>query len=704
MAKDEKMIGDDMYFALQPTENIGDCLIKRVNDYYEHIHKTSRLKLWKKAYREFYKGYYNKGEVLKEGKSGEKRKLEVNNFRNYLQRLKSMTTNQIPSFEVRATNTDHESQAQTLLAKNIIDYYMKVKNVKRHTDDAVDKALKYGEGWLMMEWDHQGGPLYWPKPDDAEPGEAAEQFVEDEKETQKEAAKQAKEAASPEEKDAIERGANKHIGEIEFSTYGPIDIIREFSLRNTEGHNWYIVCQYKDKFDVAQQYPKYYDDILAAGTEYKWERFIAEDDELFQDSDYKNTIPVYTFFHERTNLVPNGRMVKFLSNKGVIFDSGLDKGLPYTEIPLYKLIPAPQDKTSFGYATAFDLLPICISHNMLHSNIVSNQNAFGMQNILVPDGCNIRRNQVEGGLNFLKYNPAIGKPEPLNLIQTAPETFEYDGRLDEVEQRISGVSAIGMGENPVGVKSGSHAALIHSQMIQFNHDLQMAYDSFLENAASGLLYIIKVFASAPRKIELVGKANIQYMEDFDNSKIQDVQRVIVDTGSPMAKTLEGRIGMARDFMEMGFIQNMEQYVTVVNTGRTDAMTEGIQSELMSIRQENEEMANGQPQRAVWTENHFLHIQSHTKDFLNNPVTKRDENITAIGLEHVQEHFDIWSDYSINNPEALIATGQQPLTGGSPAMPGPEGAPPEGGGEPEGAMPNLPANPSTGEKYNPEEGI
>ena len=56
---------------------------------------------------------------------------------------------------------------------------------------------------------------------------------------------------------------------------------------------------------------------------------------------------------------------------------------------------------------------------------MTNNNAFGVQNILNPSGNNLKVNQLEGGLNFLEYNAQVGEPKPLQLTATAQETYNF---------------------------------------------------------------------------------------------------------------------------------------------------------------------------------------------------------------------------------------------------------------------------------------
>ena len=50
----------------------------------------------------------------------------------------------------------------------------------------------------------------------------------------------------------------------------------------------------------------------------------------------------------------------------------------------------------------FDLLPIQDAVNSLYSTIMTNQNAFGVQNVYVERGSDVQMEQVADGLNLSK--------------------------------------------------------------------------------------------------------------------------------------------------------------------------------------------------------------------------------------------------------------------------------------------------------------
>jgi hypothetical protein len=190
---------------------------------------------------------------------------------------------------------------------------------------------------------------------------------------------------------------------------------------------------------------------------------------------------------------------------------------------------------------------------------------------------------------------------------------------------------------------------------------------------------------------------------------------LIDMGNPLARTTAGRINLAENLLQAGFIKTPEQYMQVINTGQIEPMIEGQTAELMLIKSENESLNEGRNPGVVLTENHMLHIKEH-KSVLSSPEAKEDANTVGATLAHIQMHVE---SLRTGDPNLLMLLGQQPLTppGMPPGIMG-EGTIPQGGEVPQNAetvartpslpgrqpnLPSMPKNALTGEEFNQETG-
>jgi len=181
------------------------------------------------------------------------------------------------------------------------------------------------------------------------------------------------------------------------------------------------------------------------------------------------------------------------------------------------------------------------------------------------------------------------------------------------------------------------------------------------------------------------------MKEFTSDDLSSITRVIVDAGNALAQTTAGRVEMASQMMQMGIITTPEQYISVINTGKLETMTEGQNKELLLVRAERERLVDGStPVMAVLTDAHSLHIREH-KAVLADPDLRMDADLVERTLAHIQEHLDILSNPAVANILTLL--GEQPLGPPMGSPPSPENAaPPQPNAQGSEEVAALQANP------------
>ena len=232
--------------------------------------------------------------------------------------------------------------------------------------------------------------------------------------------------------------------------------------------------------------------------------------------------------------MPEGRYMLFISNDIVL----LDMSLPYRTIPVFRLAPANIMGTPYGYSELFDAYPIQEALNQSMSTILTNQAAFGVQNVYVPRGADISYESIDGSMNIIEGN---AKPEAINLTQTPAEIFNFASMLQQLGETQVGVNSVTRGNPEASLRSGNSLALVQSMSLQFQSSFQRNYVKFLEDVGSTLIEILKDFAKTPKMVALVGKNKRPFLKEFTGDMISDIRRVIVDVGNPLSRTLAGRV-------------------------------------------------------------------------------------------------------------------------------------------------------------------
>ncbi len=634
------MSRNDVYFAARDADETVNVLLSKANVWFRNLDTTGYLdklrQMWAAYHGAYYSNMQNGHKITFSGEQGEFSNLPVNHFRNIAQNILVMITAQRPVMEARSINTDYKSLVQTKLANGLLDYYMREKRLERYLKTAVEYAVVLGAGYVKMEWNATGGEIY--DHIDAE--------------------------VDPVTGEVLSPGYPVYEGDVQFSNLSPFDVVVD-STKESQDHDWILCRSYKNKFDLSAKYPELRDKILQIPTKEEYDKYRFNTLGIYETDD----VPVYEFFHRRTESMPEGRYLLFLDYDITLMDAPM----PYDVLPIYRISCGDIIGTPFGYTPMFDLLPIQDAVNALFSTILSNQSAFGVQNILMPRGTDIVPSNLVGGLNLIEYNPQAGKPEALNLTQTPKEVFEFAEMLIKEMEVISGVNSVARGNPDPQLKSGNALALIQSMALQYMSGLQHSYVQLIEDTGTGLIKMLQRFASVPRIAMIVGNTNRTEMKEFTGEDLSSINRVIVDVGNYLARTTAGRVEMAEQMLQMGLIKTPEQYLTVINTGRLDSMTEDTQSELLLIKAENERLISGEQIMAVATDQHSLHIKEH-KSVLADPDLRKDPMLVQRTLMHIQEHINMLRTL---DPQLLAMMGEQSL---APMMP-PQGAPPEQGGAP-----------------------
>jgi hypothetical protein len=459
-----------------------------------------------------------------------------------------------------------------------------------------------------------------------------------------------------------------------------------------------ILREFVNKYELAKKYPNFESDIINSEM---FTQNIKNDFLDFYRITDSDMIPLYRFYHEKNLSVPNGRYSEFIEGGTVLFDSDL----PYPTIPIYALHPGSIYASPFGYSVSFDMLPLQRAIDGLASTIQTNQETFGVQNVLVPKGSNLDVEELVGGLNIVQYDSKMGKPEPMNLTATPVEVFNrYKELINEMES-ISGINSVVRGNPEASLKSGAALALVASQAIQFLQLTQQRYVQLLEDSGTAVINMLKEYATVPRVATIVGKMNTPYMKEFKGDDLESVNRVIVDMGNPLSKTTAGKIQIADTLLQYGFVKNPDMYFSVLQNGRLDSIQDPVQRQLMLIAMENEQIQDGINPPVLVTDNHAMHIQEH-KQLLDSPEARNNPDLVMIVLAHIQEHI---RQLQTGDPNLFQILGIQAL----PPAQSPEGQPPisavnQGASvnpleQVTGALPNLPRNPMTGEQYQTPSG-
>lgn len=657
-------MSDKRYFAADKADETVRNLEKKSGNWFKGVTDMAYIEKIKRSWRAYHGNYYNNDHSLSlGGENSELVNLAVNHYRNLARHIHVMVTATRPTFQCRAVNTDRKSLIQASLGNGLLDYYMREMKLEKILKDAVEYAIVLGSGYIKLEWNSTRGQIY----DYVEVDE--DQIVDYDEE------------GNPlNENGRILTPFPIYEGDIEFSLLSPFDVVFDSTKENYAQNDWVLCRTFINKFDLAAKYPELEENILNQTTKDKTEGKSKR--VLNTVIDETVDIPIYEFFHKRTESVPGGRYLLYVDEDTILMDTEM----PYRELPIYRITPADILGTPYGYTDLFDLLPLQEMLNSMYSTAATNINAFGVQNILNPRGNDVSIEQIAEGMNFIEYDEEVGPPRPLQLTQTSPEVYNMMALIEKAMETLSGVNSVARGNaDSSNLRSGNALALIQSQALQFVSGLQQSYVHLLEDVGTGIINLLKDFANVPRIAAIAGKNNSTEMKEFKSDDIKAINRVVVDVGNPLTNSTAGRVQIAENLLQMGLIESPEKYIAVLNTGNLELLTQGKMDEMMTIRGENEALVKGEEVVAIFSDNHELHIREH-RDVLADYVLRRDADLVQRTLDHIQEHINLLEN---TDPRLLGIFGSQPL-------------PPAGGTPPnQQGVPNLPQNAmGTGQQMNP----
>lgn len=641
----------DKYFAADEASTLVSYLDRRAQDWFLALTNSDYLDKIKRSWQAYHGIYYENSHTISfSGENGELVNIPVNHFANIAQNTLTMVTATRPSFQARSINTDLKSQIQTNLANGLLDFYMRDKRLEQDLKRAVEYAIVLGTGYIKMEWNATTGRIV----DEIEP----EFETEIDPETGFE-----REVLDADGMPVIKsEGFPIYEGDVEFTSLSPLDVVFD-STKETTKMDWQLCRTFKNKYDLAAKFPEFRDQIIMLQTKSELQQHRLGLTPLDETVD----IPVYEFFHKPTEALPRGRYVLYLSTDIVL----IDDDLPYQKLPIFRISYRDILGTPFGYTNMFDLLPLQEQINALYSTAVTNNHTFGIQNIVSQSDSGLTITELAGGLNHIQVNDLSQAPRPLQLTSTSPETYNLIQMLVRDMEAISGINAVarGMPDPKQNLRSGNALALVQAQALQFISPLQQSYIQLIEDVGTNLILMLQRFATSPRVAEISGVSNSTYIKEFTGGDLNGVNRVVVDAGNALAQTTAGRVEMATQLIQMGMIKAPEEYISVINTGKLEILTESQNKQNILIRAENEALLEGRPVIAMLTDDHNLHLREH-QAVLADPTLRFDNELVDRTLAHIQEHINILSNPNVAN--ILITQGQQPIAPSQQPQAAPQG--------------------------------
>ena len=654
----------DHYWVLE--EDPRDLVQQLQRRSYESIEAFKRLNLYQRVMRswQYYHNNYwgsndgaGPGELKSLGEDGEKVGASFNHYRSLIQSILTIVTGHRPALNCLAVNTEIESLHQADIGDDLIAYYL-AQGDEAVLRRAAEQAAVLSQGFTVCEWEDDKGPVV---------------------------------VGDPETGELIFQG--------DIDTWNPsiFDVTYNFNQSDFSRNPWVMVRKWVNKWDLIEQYSdrKTRDAILDSETyeQSQWQWNITKTYNEISDE-----VPVHIFWHKPTPSVPDGMEFKFVEDTPL----GEPEPLRYKSIPVKRMMPAEVLLTSYGYASGFDLQGPAEALNNELSSILTNHKQFAINRIWVDSASSVDYSMISEDLALVQCDR---KPEPLQLAHSASELYKMAEVLTKEMEVISGVNSVFRGEPQASLRSGTALALVDAKAVQHQSLFSGAYHTHLEEYGQLLIENLQVFPNQEidRVFSIAGRHKTHQIENFRPADIDKINRVYVQTGNALMRTLSGRLELATLLLQYGLVSDPQQLVTVLDTGQVEPLTEAAQAQRSLIREENTALLKGESTDAMMTDDHVLHIREHAA-VANSPVIRRDQEIMANLNAHILEHIEQMMDQETQQLQVMLGfqAPQQPgpvqpqqpqqqappaKDSNTPGLPGPEDV----AADPNAIGPSLPPN-------------
>lgn len=684
--------------------------------------------------------------ISKVGQQEQARHLMDNEYRSVVQNKLTMVTAEPGGFLPVPANTDADTQATTMRAKGVLEYYFDAKKGDRVCIAATEEAENLAWAWVDVPWKDDAGPKVGADPMLGEAPPAPEGAPPD--------------ALAPPR--PLVGMAEVLAGDVALESMLPTDVAFDYDARGEL--QWLILRKWLNKFDLAARVEARGPEAKVLADRIRDFHYTPKNDDISKqlrgwtnsERNISDEVPLYELRHVKTPACPKGRWARVLS-ADLVIDEGPERYFTPagSDLACYRINAADRYGTPRAYTSAHDMLGLQRAVDTLGSIMYSNEAGLGLNVMVSYEGSEVRPEEIRRGLINLvvKGGPEL-KPDVLSLTNTPKEIGENRAQLKNDMGTKEGMDALSMGRDDRPL-SGQAFVMLDTKTQRAVSGLRGAFNDLRRDVATGILRRFAQFGKHSRTLPLVaGKSKRLIFGGFSGKDFEGIDRVKVEDLSPMMRAMSGRTETLRMVLEakaQGIAP--ESVITFVETGKWDGFNEAPMAEELTIREENERLLAGEVldsepppvdpltgtplppmpgapppvATAIFSDNPIKHMLGH-KVVMSSPSGRRDPTIIRNYRLHQEahaRHLLRWMgvDPALIPPEAIQSfvmlalhgpPPQMPMPAGPPGAPpgaaGPDGGapPPDGGGKglpsgdgpKESGLPSPPTNPATGEQWSP----
>lgn len=550
------------------------------------------------------------------GEAGEFVLTDISHYRNLIKHKKSLIAPERLAFNPQAATSDGESMQQVSVARHLIDYMLDQRHLGRGFRDALEMSLTMGSSFMHLGWNgYLGDPTGQTNPVTGNP---------------------------------------VYTGDLQWDVLTPFEVAHQ-RVRSYDRASWHILRTFRSRYDlVAQQ--------LERGDHRTARRLL---DQEFDKSDYQYTlpsnglsesseqIPVYVVYHDRTPSLPMGRMSLVTGDAIVLYDGPL----PFPRAPVFRMAPSEFIGTAIPIADSWSWLALNDVANSVLSPIISRVDAYGNPLVSVPEGADWTLDDFTG-YRMHERPPGSEAPVLVDMFNMPPGLMSIYEKCVSEMSRISGIDSVTQGHPSEGINSGSFAALVQAQSINFASDDVEQFVSMCEQSVMGGIQVYQSMASHEMLLAIGGQEGEPGVRVFTRDKVSSIKRVTVKRTNSIMKTTAWKQDAANNLLVNGMLRGPQEYMAIVDSGAYDSLFMDDVKLMSLIRQENAMLLRGEVPPVAELEPFHLHVPEHAA--LLDMYGKNNPQVAAAVTRHIAETMKQWQKLSLENPGMLQALGVPPL--------------------------------------------
>lgn len=529
--------------------------------------------------------------LIFEGVQGELIRMYTPKARVVIRQLVAITKKQPLSFQAMAQMSKQEVIQDLKLANALTDQIVEEQNLNVKVDPLIEHALVLGKGFTKTTWRTDLGMPHTLAPD----------------------------------------GSVIYTGGVEITTPTVFDVFYDLTYPQWDQVPWVCVRTQKNRWDLIAQHPEMETDILALPSVSEargpctfYSRTLIDEDSVY----------VFEFYARPSPALPKGRMLIYGDERTVFYD---DEN-KYETLPVEPMTPEQVMTSGLGYPQFTNLMPAQEMMDNSLSAIATNQSQFAVQSVTIARGSNVNVQELNG-MRFVSFTPQNvpggGKPEPLQLTQSSPETFKFIDLLDAKMDDLGGIAGALKGSPPPGVTSGIAIATLAANALEFTQALTQSFQICMQRTMMHAINAYAKFGKIEQTIMVKGLNNQVISETFKGDRLKNIQGLKIITSNPLMQTIGGRMEIAQQLMQIP--KDLWPQFTAILDGRPFAdLTKGEVSQQDLITSENEFLMKGTQVPVISTDDHGLHAKEHNA-LLNDPNVRLNSPAMKVVLDHILEH-------------------------------------------------------------------